>query len=645
MKNNWKKILNELSYRVSSGIPDLTNEQHLMKLWDILKEHKWPVDARVELLRNLEEAVGKVYVQKGSGPEGAKIQIGPKGGRYYIGDKKTGKPAEEPKKKKEKSTKSNKLNQSVEKLLSGETASRKKYLDYMTDDDKKLMKEFDNDMSEFLKNPTEESAKKMIEKYGLEKSTAKSPKLYIRNISFEARKVLGDSGNTATKAMIDAIEEVTGEPLKTENKSKGPKQKVVNSTKNNLGDPSDAANDEGVAKIFDSFPYNTDEFKSSFKKVFGPKDKDGKLLKPSNKNIKEYLNQSINENDSLDNTIKTLEELEQSDNVSPELRKAVQKYKDTLQNVLENSKLPSAEASKAIDNAYAEMAESMYAVSPSIADGMLKNMAEMAFYNSELAKGDEVYLPSAGSFPGADKLINKPDGAGGEKIAGISIKYGKKQKLGAVGFPTEIKQLALYQEDRFYRENMSSRPGESGFATGVSDELIDSDEQLDRVYSESGLDDVIKDKKVLNEALREYKEFMINMQNEYDYKGKTPPADVKKMIRDKEKELMKKVESSLDMDSLTEMVGKDNVSQLLKTPGALVSGGLFFATLKANEGIQNLTQYSQHIENGKLIQKEYPFSSDPKAWKYTHRSIEDRAGGLIASMNPERIKETHKEEH
>jgi len=55
MKNNFKKILNELSYRVSTGIPDLTNEQHLIKLWDILKEHNWSVDARVELLKNLEE--------------------------------------------------------------------------------------------------------------------------------------------------------------------------------------------------------------------------------------------------------------------------------------------------------------------------------------------------------------------------------------------------------------------------------------------------------------------------------------------------------------------------------------------------------------------------------------------------------------
>ena len=55
MNNKWDKILLELSYRVSSGIPDLTNEQHLMKLWDILKEHNWNIDARVELLKNLNE--------------------------------------------------------------------------------------------------------------------------------------------------------------------------------------------------------------------------------------------------------------------------------------------------------------------------------------------------------------------------------------------------------------------------------------------------------------------------------------------------------------------------------------------------------------------------------------------------------------
>ena len=86
MKNNWKKILNELSYRVSSGIPDLTNEQHLMKLWDILKEHNWNIDARVELLKNLDEKVKPRYYQADKGqsaPKGAKTGVGPKGGTYY----------------------------------------------------------------------------------------------------------------------------------------------------------------------------------------------------------------------------------------------------------------------------------------------------------------------------------------------------------------------------------------------------------------------------------------------------------------------------------------------------------------------------------------------------------------------------------
>ena len=95
MKTNFTKILNELSYRVSSGIPDLSNEQHLIKLWDILKEHNWNIDARVELIKNLQERIGKVYVQKGKGPSGVRLQVGPRGGKYYIGNPETGEPAKE----------------------------------------------------------------------------------------------------------------------------------------------------------------------------------------------------------------------------------------------------------------------------------------------------------------------------------------------------------------------------------------------------------------------------------------------------------------------------------------------------------------------------------------------------------------------
>ena len=96
MNNKWDKILLELSYRVSSGIPDLTNEQHLMKLWDILKEHNWNIDARVELIKNLDEKITKVYLgnwKSKTAPKGAAVQTGPRGGRYYMGNPDTLEPA------------------------------------------------------------------------------------------------------------------------------------------------------------------------------------------------------------------------------------------------------------------------------------------------------------------------------------------------------------------------------------------------------------------------------------------------------------------------------------------------------------------------------------------------------------------------
>ena len=53
---DFDRILNDLSSKLKDGTPDLTNEQHLIKLFDVLKEYNWPVDERVRLLQNLTEA-------------------------------------------------------------------------------------------------------------------------------------------------------------------------------------------------------------------------------------------------------------------------------------------------------------------------------------------------------------------------------------------------------------------------------------------------------------------------------------------------------------------------------------------------------------------------------------------------------------
>ena len=78
MITDIKKILTELSYRVHDGSPDFENEQHLIKLYDVLKEFKWPADARIELIKTLTEAkfdsggFGEVYGDKrGDNPHDA----------------------------------------------------------------------------------------------------------------------------------------------------------------------------------------------------------------------------------------------------------------------------------------------------------------------------------------------------------------------------------------------------------------------------------------------------------------------------------------------------------------------------------------------------------------------------------------------
>ena len=62
---DFDKILNDLSSKLQDGIPDLKNEQHLIKLWDVLKEYNWPVDERVRLLHNLTEGTDKKLTKQG----------------------------------------------------------------------------------------------------------------------------------------------------------------------------------------------------------------------------------------------------------------------------------------------------------------------------------------------------------------------------------------------------------------------------------------------------------------------------------------------------------------------------------------------------------------------------------------------------
>ena len=49
MITDFDKILNDLSYKVKDGIPDLTNEQHAMKNFHCVRYKSRPLPAYVDI--------------------------------------------------------------------------------------------------------------------------------------------------------------------------------------------------------------------------------------------------------------------------------------------------------------------------------------------------------------------------------------------------------------------------------------------------------------------------------------------------------------------------------------------------------------------------------------------------------------------
>ena len=58
------------------GMPDFTNEQHLIKLYEVLKDFGWPADARIELIKTITEAGDTYSGINGNPPKGKKSHAG-----------------------------------------------------------------------------------------------------------------------------------------------------------------------------------------------------------------------------------------------------------------------------------------------------------------------------------------------------------------------------------------------------------------------------------------------------------------------------------------------------------------------------------------------------------------------------------------
>lgn len=562
--------------------------------------------------------------------------------------------------------KGNPLPRNMENLFSGESASVKNVYQYISDEDKQTFRDFEEDYRTLVsiegKDERKLQAEKMVERYGLDSNKSSdqpNPKVYMRKVSPDARKILSGDGNKTSEELRDTIENALGDSLKGASKGgSNVKQDVTTTSKPDIGGANKefirtAEQDEGVRSIFSKEPYSY--LASSMHELMGPVGEDGNLITPSSKNSKIYLKHSIEQNKSLEKTIEKLAQLEETDKVKPTIRKALESHQENMNRILNEYEIPSKEASEAVGSSYAVMAETLNEESGVLAGAMMKNMAEMALYDTEIANGDEAYLPSAGNFPSGDKIRVDRDGSGVvEKIAAVSVKYGKSGKFKAYGFPGETGQYQKFHPNEEYRDRLHSRPGDDGYNLGVKDEIVDNPIAIKQIISESGFGEAIKDDDKVIEVIQKMKSKIQDIKDEIGYiqsskeakKAGKPVAkkqlgSQKKKIAAIEKELASEMANYIDGDKLSELVGNDNAKLILSRPQCMITALTFGSTLTTSNGLDVIEHNHQEIADGKYITKTDTADSGQtkslKNWALGWRAYDDRAGGLIAGANSARI--------
>ncbi len=673
MKINFKKILMEWAYRVDDGKPNPKKSSHLYHLNEILVEMRWPFEVIDEFINNIneqdserEKLMKKVIKYKDKEGDDREITVG---GALKQGEEHPAyKQAKQMTQQDDDELKGDKLdkpsdfergadqNKDIDPDYTRDTKDDKPEIDtkvaieklndtrfgvapkietnlkkgYIGEEDAQNMREFQTDMEEFLQNPSKELAEQLTEKFKLSQNQSGS-KLYIGIIPGNARKILGQ-GNALVNELGNVLNNYV--PLKEKGDvQKAAQQKLVTASKPSLTTIR-KSDDPGVKRLFSNPPY--DRLKERFHQVFGPVGDDGNLLRPSNEHSSAYFRQSVSENKSLDNTIEVLKELEQQGTASPDVRKALEKHKDNMNRISDDfGNMDNDERRKVVENSYSELAREMHKADPDIARGLMKNMAEMALYDSELAGGDEVYLPSDGSFPSADKIRIDRDGEGVvEKVAGVSIKFGKSG--GAYGFPGESAQYQKYHPDEDKRDYMRNRVGHKGHSLGVRDELIQDKDKYESMLNESGLSEVFKNpeevRSNLVNTIEKINEIRSQIEDENGKYTKKDLVTIREELKNANEELVNMLKEQVDVKKLEELMGKSNTREFMKG-GAQATNIIAFASiLNTSDGLSVLEHNHQTIDENGLNSETDKGTTNLRDWNFQSRLYDGRGGGLMCGF-------------
>jgi hypothetical protein len=409
--------------------------------------------------------------------------------------------------------------------------------------------------------------------------------------------------------------------------------------------------DVNVEKLFKTPPLDRIDT-TKFKSVFGPTDDNGNLLTPSSQHSKEYLKFSIDNNISVDNTINVLEKYAAEGKISEDLANSVKAHKQRMSDVLSNMEIPSQEASDAVDLSYAKMFDELMKQNQDLASRMLKQFAEMRLYDSEIAKGDEAYLPGDGSFPAGDKLVFQNGEGGTEMVSFVSVKYGKNGDV--YGCPANSKALQTLHPDKTKRERQGQYIGEGGYTLAVNDELI-SDVKTTKTSIKSMIDEmgdvqgIFDDTEldVISDVVYKTKERVNQLKSQYEKDGKMDKVGWSKLQKDILKDptmvqLNSKLKEVVSVEKFSKLIGSRNgrVASKYDFGAAHFISGLSLANqIVTSNGYEGVTHNKQYYDNGTLKNTTVAGTTDRDEWYINFRMYRTagRSGGgaQVSYIGPE----------
>lgn len=418
----------------------------------------------------------------------------------------------------------------------------------------------------------------------------------------------------------------------------------------------DEVDDVNVERLFKTPPLDRIDT-TKFKSVFGPTDDNGNLLTPSSENSKEYLKFSIENNVSVDNTINVLEKYAAEGKISEELANSVKAHKQRMSDVLNNMEIPSQEAADVIDSSYAVMFDELMKQNQDLASRMLKQFAEMRLYDSEIARGDEAYLPGDGSFPAGDKLVFQNGAGGTEMVSFVSVKYGKNGDV--YGCPANSKALQTLHPDVNKRERQGQYIGEGGYTLAVNDDLV-KDAETTKKSIKSMIDEmpdvqgIFDDKELteISDVVYKSKERINQLKAQYEKDGKMDKVGWGKLQKDLKKDptlvaLNTQLKSLVSVEKFSKLIGSRNgrVASKYDFGAAHFISGLSLANqIVTSNGYEGVTHNKQYYDNGVLKNTTVAGTTDRDEWYINFRMYRTagRSGGgaQVSYIGPE-LKEKH----